>query len=243
MAKKKRRKELRKVSHTDIKQGPIRHQKGLTPLLEEFARVLFTKVGHFIHPTFEQWELGFMRDMHPWREILIWENIARTYDLYLAEHPETTNNEGVVSTIILISAGQVSENEAENEKELRKLYTEAFKKRWLPLIGEPFDFTLDHAVELDYESIVDEWGCGIFPNIRWKIDPRQLLANADIILGRSSTSEKVFCIYGIDRLEDGNIPDGMKALVIRLDPENEKTRELDKICFVVECVKGRHDCQ
>jgi hypothetical protein len=35
MAKKKQRGEQREVPLDDIKQGPIRHKKGLTPLLEE----------------------------------------------------------------------------------------------------------------------------------------------------------------------------------------------------------------
>jgi hypothetical protein len=80
MAKKKPRKELQEVPLEDLKQGPICHEKGLTPLLEEIARAIFSKVGHLVYPTFEQWELGFMRDLHPWREILVWENIARTFD-------------------------------------------------------------------------------------------------------------------------------------------------------------------
>ncbi len=122
--KKKRLGEIRKVPLEDITQGPIRHKKGLTPLLEELARAIFAKVGHFVYPTFEQWDLGFMRDMHPWREILIWENIARAFDLYVAEHPEAANSEQIVGTIVSISTGYVSENETETEKELRKLYRE-----------------------------------------------------------------------------------------------------------------------
>ncbi len=163
--KKKHRGELREVPLEDIKQGPIRHKKGLTPLLEEFARILFSKVGHFVYPTFEQWELGFMRDMHPWREILIWENIARTFDLYITEHPEAANSEQVVGTIVSISTGQVSENETETEKELRKLFIEAYKNQWFPLIGEPFDYPPRQAPLLQYRDIVDESDGLIYPNL------------------------------------------------------------------------------
>lgn len=77
MAKKKKR-ELREIPVNEIKPGPLRHKKGLSPLLEQISRTLYEKVGHFVYPSFEQWELGFMRNMHPWREILIWETIART---------------------------------------------------------------------------------------------------------------------------------------------------------------------
>ena len=43
-------KEKREVPLDDIKQGPIRHKEGLTPLLEELARAIYTKVGRFVYP-------------------------------------------------------------------------------------------------------------------------------------------------------------------------------------------------
>ena len=242
MAKKKKQHgEISDVPLKDIKQGPIRHKQGLTPLLEEFARVLFSKVGHFAYPTFEQWELGFMRDLHPEREILVWENIARTFDLHVAKHPDAANNEEIVGTIVSISTGQVSGNE--NEKELRKLYIEAYKKQWVPLIGELFEFPPRQAPLLQYRDIVDESDGLIYPNLRGKVDCRRMLADADIIIGMASMSEEQFCIYGRDHLEAEKVPEGLKTLIVRLDPENEKTHELEKICFVVERIKGRHDCQ
>jgi hypothetical protein len=241
MAKKKRR-ELQEVPLEDLKQGPIRHEKGLTPLLEEIARAIFSKVGHFVYPTFEQWELGFMRDLHPWREILVWENIARTFDLYVAEHPETADNEQIVSSIAIISTGHVSENETEIEKELRRLYREAAKNQWIPLLREPFKFPPKQALVLQYRNIIDEWDGGLFPNLRGKDDCRRILADADIILGKSSMSDEIFCIFGRDRLDGERVPKGLNTLVVRLDPDNLKTHELEKICFVVEKIKGRYDC-
>jgi hypothetical protein len=237
----KKRREPQEVPLEDLKQGPICRKKGLSPLLEEIARFLFAKVGHIVYPTFEQWELGFMRDQNPEREILVWENIARIYDLYVAEHPETAGNEQVVGTIVSISSGQVPETE--NEKEIRRLYQEAAKKQWIPLIGEPFKFPAKQALLLQYRNIIDEWDGGIFPNLRGKDDCRRILDDADIILGKSSLSEEIFCIYGSERLKEGSVPKGLRTLVIRLDPENLKTHELEKICFVVEKIKGRHECQ
>jgi len=241
MSKKKKRPEQREVPLEDIQQGPIRHQKGLTPLLEEIARAIYAKVGHFVYPTFEQWKLGFMRDLHPEREILIWENIARTFDLYVAEHPEAANNGQVVGAIVAISTGQLSEDE--NEKELRKLYLEAYKKLWIPLIEEQFEFPPGEALVLQYRDIVEEKDGGIFPNLRGEEDCRRILAEADIILGMATLTEEMFGIYGSERLEEGSVPKGLKTLVVRLDPDNLKTHELEKICFVVEKIKGRHDCQ
>ena len=239
--KKKRRGEIREVPLEDIRPGPIRHKRGLTPLLGELARAIFAKVGHFVYPTFEQWELGFMRDMHPWREILIWETIARTFDLYSAKHPDV-KGEQVVGTIVSISTGQVSENESETEKELRKMYKEAHGNRWSAPPGAPFEFPQDQAPVLQFEDIVDEWNGAVHPNLRRQADPRRILTDADVIIGMDSNSEKHFCIYGRDRLEGGRIPEGLRTLVVSMDSDNEKRHELETVCAIVEIIKGRHDC-
>ena len=238
--KKKRHREMREIPLDKIKPGPLRHKKGLSPLLEQIARTIYTKVGHFVYPTFEQWEIGFMRDMQPWREILIWETIARTSDLYRAKHPDA-NLEQVVSKAVSISLGHISENESAMEKELREFYIEASKKRWMVLAEEPVEFPDGNAIVLQYEDVVDEWDGSIHPNLRRQLDPRPILAQADIILGQDAKTEKFFCLFGTDRLEDGGIPAGLKTLVVSLDLKNEKAQELGKICAVVKAIKGRHD--
>jgi hypothetical protein len=240
--KKKKRKEYRQVPVDDIKPGPLRHKRGLSPLLEQIGRMLYSKVGHFVYPSFEQWEIGFMRDMHPWREILIWEAIARTHDLYLAKHPDADMQQPV-GTIVSISLGHVSEKETEAEKELRTLFSEACKMRWTALAGEPFEFPAGNAIVLQYEDIVDEWDGNIHPNLRRQLDPRPILGQADIILGQDIKTEAFFCLFGNDRLEDGGVPAGLKTLVVSLDPKNEKTQELAKVCAVVKTIKGHHDCE
>jgi len=239
--KKKRRREIREIPVGNIKPGPLRHKRGLSAILERIARGIYSKVGHFVYPTFEQWEIGFMRDMQPWKEVLVWETIARTSDLYLAKHPDA-NLEQVVGKTVSISLGHVSENEAAMEKELRELYIEASRKRWIALTDEPFDFPSDNAIVLQYEDVVDEWDGSIHPNLRRQLDPRPILAQADIILGQDVKTEEFFCLLGKDRLEDGGIPAGLKTLVVSLDPKNEKTQELGKICAVVKAIKGHHDC-
>lgn len=240
--KKKRRREMREIPLNKIKPGPLRHKKGLSPLLEQIAREIYAKVGHFVYPTFEQWELGFMRDMHPWREVLLWEVIARTSDLYLAKHPDA-NLEQVVSDIVVVSTGHISENPTEAEKELQTLFCEAGKKRWTALTEEPIEFSEGNAIVLQYEDVVDEWNGQIHPNLRRQFDPRPILSQADIILGQDVKTEKFFCLFGKDRLEDGGIPWGLKTVVIGLEREDEKTEELEKICAVVQMIKGHHDCE
>jgi len=238
---KDKKERLREVPLEDINEGPIRQEEGLTPLLEQLAKAIFAKVGYLLSPTFEEWELGFLRDVHPWREILIWENIARTFDLFVAKHPQAAYSKPIVGTIVSISTGHVPENSIQDE--LRKLYSEASKKQWGSLLGEPFEFPENQALVLKYEDVVDEWDGALHPNIRGNVDPRRVLTDADLIMGKASNSEEQFCICGSDHLEDGRIPEGFKTLIIHLDTENEKARELEKICYVVQQIKGRHDYQ
>ena len=240
--KKKRRREMREIPLDKIKPGPLRHKKGLSPLLEQIARMIYAKVGHFVYPTFEQWEIGFMRDMHPWKEILIWEAIARTHDLYLAKHPDAEMQQAV-GTLVSLSLGQVSENQTEAEKELQTLFGKACNKRWTALTEEPVEFPDGNAIVLQYEDVVDEWDGNIHPNLRRQLDSRPILSQADIILGQDVKTEEFFYLFGMDRLEDGGIPPGLKTLVISLDPKNEKTQELGKVYAVVKAIKGHHDCQ
>ena len=75
------------VKVSDVQPGPIRHEQ-LDPQSEARARTLYERVGHFLIPTFEQWELGFMRDTNYVADISFWEAIARAYEAYQCEHPD-----------------------------------------------------------------------------------------------------------------------------------------------------------
>ena len=55
----------------EIHLGPIRHES----LPEDLMRPLrwtYRHMGHFHCETFEQWEIGFMRDTNPINEIALW---------------------------------------------------------------------------------------------------------------------------------------------------------------------------
>jgi len=132
--------EIREVPVEDIKPGPLQHKQGLTPVLEKIARTIYAKVGRFVYPSFEQWELG-----------------------------------------------------------------------------------------------------SIHPSLHRQHDPRPILAQADIILGQDVKTDEFFCLFGKDRLEDGGIPEGLKTLVIGLNPEDGKAAEMEKICAVIQMIRGRHD--
>jgi hypothetical protein len=73
--------EMRPVA--DLKAGPIRH-KALPKGLLKPARWTYAVVGRFVQPTFEQWELTFLRDLRPERELAIWCKIANAYLAFLA---------------------------------------------------------------------------------------------------------------------------------------------------------------
>ena len=247
MSKRRKKREQQSVPLSEIKQGPLRHKQGLSPLLTKLARDLFRRGGHYIYPSFEQWELGFMRDMHPWREILIWEAICRAYEAYLAKHPEAANDVKLIPTIAAISAGATLEKEPERSQELQDLLKKAWGKRWTPLLESPLEFPDDSAIVLQYEDIVDTHDGQIDPKLNRAIDPRCALAGAELILGMDHREQdQHFVIYGRDILDQppaGEVPQGTRVLIISLDSQNSKTNELEQILAVVQVVKGRHDCR
>jgi hypothetical protein len=77
---KKLRKEWKRetVKVADLKSGPIRH-RSLSGLEQGLARWSFKIVGHYLHPTLEQWETGFMRDLHKFDEILFWHRLSLAF--------------------------------------------------------------------------------------------------------------------------------------------------------------------
>jgi hypothetical protein len=78
--------------HVDLSQlrpGPIRH-KTLPPHLLEQVKAVFDVIGPYIGMTLEQFEVGFMRDMHPEREVGLWIRIAKAW---LAYHEDYLENE------------------------------------------------------------------------------------------------------------------------------------------------------
>ena len=64
------------LSKVKVQPGPIQHQN-LSPDLVKELKHLYDHIGHYVQPTLEQWELGFMRDLRPEREIEVWKVILR----------------------------------------------------------------------------------------------------------------------------------------------------------------------
>jgi hypothetical protein len=61
-----------------LRPGPIRHES-LPPELLALIGAVFEVVGPYLHFTLEQFEVGFMRDAHPEREVTLWCRIAKAW--------------------------------------------------------------------------------------------------------------------------------------------------------------------
>ena len=79
------------IDPNDLQSGPIRHES-LPPDLLEHIRSIYEIVGPYLDTTLEQFEIGFMRDMHPEDEVAIWSCIAAAFVDY---HKQHTNNEAL----------------------------------------------------------------------------------------------------------------------------------------------------
>ncbi len=98
--------------HVDIGQlrpGPICHES-LPPDLLELIRTVFDVIGPYIGITLEPFEVGFMRDMHPAREIALWCRITKAWlayhEDYLANEKQPDEEERkLLGALIAISTG------------------------------------------------------------------------------------------------------------------------------------------
>ena len=70
--------ELKMMPAADLKDGPLQHQT-IPERLSRAVAWTYEIVGHYIWPTLEQWETGFMRDLHMEREIVLWMMIAGAF--------------------------------------------------------------------------------------------------------------------------------------------------------------------
>ena len=58
-----------------LRPGPIRNES-LSPELIEQISAVYDVIGPYVSTSLEQFEIGFMRDMHPENEALIWARIT-----------------------------------------------------------------------------------------------------------------------------------------------------------------------
>ena len=89
--------------------------------LTAWARQLFTRIGHYFWPAFEQWEFIVMRTPRPANELFKWEIIARAHEAYLAEQPVCFHRR-VAEELARISVGWPPANNAEAIGRMRCIY-------------------------------------------------------------------------------------------------------------------------
>ena len=97
------------VDPRTLRPGPIRHES-LPPDLLGQIRAVFDVIGPYIGMTLEEFEIGFMRDMHPEREVAIWCGIAKAWLAYHEDYlgNETLPNEAerkLLGALVAISTG------------------------------------------------------------------------------------------------------------------------------------------
>jgi hypothetical protein len=81
--------EHENVDPKTLRPGPIRHES-LPPELLDQIKAVFDVIGPYINMTLEQFEIGFMRDMHPESEVGLWIKITKAW---LAYHEDFLANE------------------------------------------------------------------------------------------------------------------------------------------------------
>ena len=116
-------KQLTAKEVAQLQEGPIRHES-LPAELQEAVEWSFKVVGHYVHPTLEQWEIGFMRDMHPESEIGVWCRIAQAFIRYHEKRGIPLRDDeaerDLIGTLISVSTGV--EPADDEERFVKKCY-------------------------------------------------------------------------------------------------------------------------
>ena len=109
-----------KVSTSELadlfKHSRICHDR-LEPEWEQVCRDLYPVVGHYITDTYEQWELGFLKDVHPDRELQVWQGIAKAFTKYRADHPDCD-----ARTVVDLLAGLAAGGTGDDIEALKPYY-------------------------------------------------------------------------------------------------------------------------
>ena len=73
--------EPENVDLSQLRPRPIRHES-LPPKLLEMVKAVYDVIGQFLGMTLEQFEIGFMREMHPEKELAVWCSITKAWLAY-----------------------------------------------------------------------------------------------------------------------------------------------------------------
>jgi hypothetical protein len=97
------------VDPNQLRPGPIRHGS-LPPELLEQIKAVHDLIGPYLGMTLEQFEVGFMRDMHPESEVALWCCITAAWLAYHEKflYDETLPDEDekkLLGALLAISTG------------------------------------------------------------------------------------------------------------------------------------------
>lgn len=103
--------ELKKIKISDIKKGDIKHTTLPAEMIERiknFKEIL----GDVDRATLDETIDNFKRDMHPDKEVKIWEHIAGVYNTYISEKSITdfATRREIFSVILRLSMGMKLED-------------------------------------------------------------------------------------------------------------------------------------
>jgi hypothetical protein len=101
--------EIRNMKLKDLRPGRIQHESLPDELLETI-HAIYEAIGPFLSMNLEQWELGFMRDMHPEREVAVWCRIAKAWYSYHERFTElkalpVEDEQKLIGVLIGVSTG------------------------------------------------------------------------------------------------------------------------------------------
>lgn len=97
------------IDPKQLRPGPIRNES-LPPELLERIKAVFDVIGPYLNMTLEQFEVGFMRDMHPESEVALWCSITAAWlayhEKYLDDETLPADQErNLLGALIAISTG------------------------------------------------------------------------------------------------------------------------------------------
>ena len=114
-----------------LRPGPIRHKSLPSDQLARIE-VVYGVIGQYLGTTLEQFEIGFMRDTHPEREVALWCCITAAW---IAYHEKYLNKETLpdddekrlLAALIAISTGVDDLNKLKVPVEVGRKLLECYK--------------------------------------------------------------------------------------------------------------------
>lgn len=103
------------VDPKTLKLGPIRHAQ-LPPALIERIRALEPVFADVYPITHEKWIEGFQRDVHPEREVAIWEQIAIAFSQFTSGRTLSLEVRKEVLGLLLFRSGATAEDTLKHAK-------------------------------------------------------------------------------------------------------------------------------